>query len=88
MLKLYLRPEMIVHNFREIIFFKQSKWLEKLKNSNTQKRSQAITDVEKDFYKLLSSSFYEKTIEILRNRKRIKFFHIIIVKKLSNNNAN
>ena len=48
---------MIVDKVHEIISFKQSKWLEKYINFNTQKRNQAINDFEKDFYKLLKNAF-------------------------------
>ena len=48
---------MIVDKVQEIISFKQSKWLEKYINFNTQKRNQAVNDFEKDFYKLLITHF-------------------------------
>ena len=57
----------------EIISFKQSKWLGKYINFNTQKRNQAVNDFEKDFYKLLNNAFYGKTMENVRNRLKIKF---------------
>ena len=53
--------------------FKQSNWLEKYINFNTQKRNQAVNDFEKDFYKLLKNAFYGKTMENVRNRLKIKF---------------
>ena len=56
-----------------IISFRQSKWLEKYINFNTQKRNQAVNDFEKDFYKLLNNAFYGKTMENVRNRLKIKF---------------
>ena len=51
MLKFYLRHGMIVDKIHNIISFKQSRWLEKYINFNTQKRNQAVNDFEKDFYK-------------------------------------
>ena len=57
MLKFYARHGMIVDNILEIISFKQSKWLEKSINFNTQKRNKAENDFEKDFYKLLKNAF-------------------------------
>ena len=73
MLKFYLRHGMMVDKVHNIISFKQSRWLEKYINFNTQRRNQAVNDFEKDFYKLLNNAFYGKTMENVRNRLKIKF---------------
>ena len=73
MLKFYIRHGMIVDKVHNIISFKQSRWLEKYINFNTQKRNKAKNDFEKDFYKLLNNAFYGKTMESVRNRLKIKF---------------
>ena len=49
MLKFYVRHGMVVDKFREIISFKQSKWLEKYMSFITQKRNKAENDFESDF---------------------------------------
>ena len=72
MLKIYIRHGMIVDKVHSIISFRQSRWLEKYMNFNTQKRNQAVNDFEKDFYKLLNNAFYGKTMENVRNRLKIK----------------
>ena len=72
MLKFYIRHGMIVDKVHSIISFKQSRWLEKYINFNTQKRNKAKNDFEKDFYKLLNNAFYGKTMENVRNRLKIK----------------
>ena len=74
MLNFYLRHGMVNDRIHEIISFKQSNWLEKYKNFNTQKRNQAKIDFEKDFYKLLNNAFHGKTMENVRNRLGLKFF--------------
>ena len=74
MLKFYVRHAMVVEKVDEIISFKQSKWLETYINFNTQKRNKAQNGFEKDFYKLLNSPFYGKTMENVRNRLRLEFF--------------
>ena len=76
MLKFYVRYGMMVDKVHEIISFKQSKWLEKYINFNTQKRNQAVNDFEKDFYMLLNNAFFGKTMENVRNR-----LNFIFVKK-------
>ena len=72
-LKFYIRHGMIVDKIHNIISFKQSRWLEKYINFNTQKRNKAKNDIEKDFYKLLNNAFYGKTMENVRNRSKIEF---------------
>ena len=64
---------MVFDKVHEIISFKQSKCLEMYINFNTQKRSQAVNDFEKDFYKLLNKAFYGKTMENIQNRLKLKF---------------
>ena len=73
MLKFYVRHGMIVDKVYDIISFKQSRWIERYINFNTQKRNQAVNDFEKDFYKLLNNAFYGKTMENVRTRLKIKF---------------
>ena len=73
MLKFYIRKGMIVDKVHNIISFKQSRWLEKYINFNTEKRNQAVNGFEKDFYKLLNNAFYGKTMENIQNRLKIKF---------------
>ena len=73
MLEFYIRHGMIIDKVHNKISFKQSKWLEKYINFNTQKRNKAKNDFEKDFYKLLNNAFYGKTMENVRNRLKIKF---------------
>ena len=71
MLKFYVRHGMTVDKVHSIVSFKQSKWLEKYISFITQKRNKAENDFEKDFYKLIKNAFDGKTMENLRNRKKV-----------------
>ena len=72
MLKFYVRHGMKIKKVHKVISFKQSKWLEKYIDFNTQKGNQAVNDFEKDFFKLLKNAFYGKTMENVRNRCKIE----------------
>ena len=63
---------MNIEKVHDVISFKQSKWLEKYKNFNTQKRNLAVYDFEKDFYKILNNAFYGKTMENVRTGCKIE----------------
>ena len=63
---------MNIEKVHDVISFKQSKWFEKYKNFNTQKRNLAVYDFEKDFYKILNNAFYGKTMENVRNTCKIE----------------
>ena len=73
MLKCNVRHGMVVEKIQEIISLKQCKWLEKYISFNTQRRNQAVNDIEKDFYKLLNNAFYGKTMENVCNRINVEF---------------
>ena len=72
MLKFYVRHGMIVEKFHKINSYKQSKWLEKHISFNTQKRSKANNDFEKDFFKLLVNAAFGNILENVRNRLELE----------------
>ena len=56
-----------------VLQFKQSNWMKKDIDFNTKKRMGATNDFEKDFFKLMISSVYGKTMENLRKRINVRF---------------
>ena len=63
---------MIVEKVREIIWLRQSKWLEINIVFIRQNWNQDLNDFEKNFFKFLNNAFHEKTTENVRNRIKIE----------------
>ena len=52
--------------------FKQSDWMKKHIDFNTEKRMNGANDFEKDFFKLMINSVYGKTMENLQKRINVR----------------
>ena len=76
-LQLYLYLGMKWVNVNRVSKFKQSDWLKKYLDFNTDKRKNVTNSFEKDFFKLMNNSVYCKSMQNLRKRIKLRLVHNI-----------
>ena len=74
-LKYYLSQGLILKKVYRILELKQRPWVKPYIDFNTQKIKEVTNEADKNLFKLLNNAVYEKTMENVRKRMKIRITH-------------
>ena len=74
-LKLYISLGMEITKIHKILTFRQSPWMQKYIQFNTEKRRICENEFERDFFKLLNNSIYGKSLQNQRKQVNIQLIN-------------
>ena len=70
-LKLYLKLGLVIKEIHRIVSFTQSSWMKPYIDFNNQKRKEASSDFDKEFFKLMNNSTFGKCMENVKRRVKM-----------------
>ena len=70
-LRQYIELGMEVTHVHRVLYFEQEAWLRRYIDFNTGERTRATNEFEKDLYKLLNNAVFGKTMENVREHRRL-----------------
>ena len=76
-LKYYLLKGLILKKVHRILEFKQNNWVKPYIDFNTQRRKETNNEADKTLFKLLNSAAYDKTMENMTKRIKIKYKKLV-----------
>ena len=76
-LKYYLLKGLILKKVHRILEFKQNNWVKPYIDFNTQRRKETNNEADKTLFKLLNSAAYDKTMENITKRIKIKYKKLV-----------